>query len=191
MNCNDDGGIAMAFCINCGKELVEGAKFCATCGKSVNHSNSTSERKTTYEGEVHKCPQCGEVLESFAVVCATCGYELRGVLTSDSVREFATKIDSAQTDAQRVNIIRSYPVPNTKEDIFEFMILASTNITGEQQKKVFDAWLVKFEQSYQKAQLVMKDSSDIERIKVIYDKTHKQISKEKLLRKRKLNIAKK
>lgn len=112
-------GIAMAFCINCGKELVEGAKFCATCGKSVNHSNSASERKTTYEGEVHKCPQCGEVLESFAVVCATCGYELRGVLTSDSVREFATKIDSAQTDAQRVNIIRSYPVPNTKEDICE------------------------------------------------------------------------
>ena len=62
------------------------------------------------------------------------------------------------------------------------MILASTNIAGEQQKKVFDAWLVKFEQSYQKAQLVIQNASDIAYIKTIYDRTHKQISKEKLYR---------
>ena len=33
----------MAFCINCGQELAEGAKFCANCGKAVN-DNSTSQR---------------------------------------------------------------------------------------------------------------------------------------------------
>ena len=171
----------MAFCSNCGKELVSGAKFCFECGTPVGKVDETA-RRTVYSGEIHKCPSCGEVLESFVDVCPTCGYELRGASNSDSVREFAAKIDSAQTDVQRVNIIRSYLVPNTKEDIFEFMILASTNIMGEQPKKVFDAWLVKFEQSYQKAQLVIKDSSDMARIKTIYDRTHKQISKEKLLR---------
>ena len=171
----------MAFCSNCGKELATGAKFCFECGTPVGKADDTT-RRTVYSGEIHKCPSCGEVLDAFVVVCPTCGYELRGASTSNSVREFAAKIDSAQTDMQRVNIIRNYPVPNTKEDIFEFMILASTNITGEQQKKVFDAWLVKFEQSYQKAQLVIKDSSDMARIKAIYDKTHKQIGREKLLR---------
>lgn len=171
----------MAFCSNCGKELAVGAKFCFECGTPVAKADETV-RKTVFSGEIHKCPSCGEVLDAFVVVCPTCGYELRGASTSNSVREFAAKIDGAQTDMQRVNIIRNYPVPNTKEDIFEFMILASTNITGEQQKKVFDAWLVKFEQSYQKAQLVIKDSSDMARIKAIYDKTHKQIGREKLLR---------
>ncbi len=171
----------MAFCSNCGKELAAGAKFCFECGTPVGAVDETT-RRTVYSGEIHKCPSCGEALKAFETVCPACGYELRGASTSNSVRDFAAKIDGAQTDTQRVNIIRNYPIPNTKEDIFEFMILASTNITGKQQKEVFDAWLVKFEQSYQKAQLVIADSSDMARIKVIYDKTHKQISKEKLFR---------
>lgn len=172
----------MAFCINCGQQLVEGAKFCANCGKAVNDSNSTTQRKTTYDGEIHKCPNCGEVLGSFVSVCPSCGYELRGAQSTNAIKDFSLKIEQAVSDEQKVTLIRNFPVPNTKEDIFEFMILASTNIAGEQQKKVFDAWLVKFEQSYQKAQLVIKDSSDMARIKAIYDKTQKQIGKEKLLR---------
>ena len=55
----------MAFCINCGQELAEGAKFCANCGKAVTGENTTSQRKTVYEGNLHKCPNCGEVLNSF------------------------------------------------------------------------------------------------------------------------------
>ena len=55
----------MAFCINCGQELTEGAKFCANCGKVVNGENPTPQRKTVYEGQIHKCPNCGEVLGAF------------------------------------------------------------------------------------------------------------------------------
>ena len=29
----------MAFCINCGQELIDGAKFCANCGAKVNGDN--------------------------------------------------------------------------------------------------------------------------------------------------------
>ena len=172
----------MAFCINCGQQLAEGAKFCANCGKEVNDSSSTMQRKSTYDGEIHKCPNCGEVLGAFVPVCPSCGYELRGAQSTKAIKDFSLKIEQAVSDEQKVTLIRNFPVPNTKEDIFEFMILASTNITGEQQKKVFDAWLVKFEQSYQKAQLVIKDSSDMARIKAIYDKAQKQVGKEKLLR---------
>ena len=36
----------MAFCINCGQELAEGAKFCANCGKAVTGESTISQRKT-------------------------------------------------------------------------------------------------------------------------------------------------
>lgn len=83
----------MRFCIECGKELEDGAKFCANFGKKVN-SNQTEtkkQRKTTYEGEIHKCPNCGEVLNSFVTNCPNCGYELRGANVTSSVNELAKK----------------------------------------------------------------------------------------------------
>ena len=45
----------MAFCINCGQELAEGAKFCANCGRAVGASQNgvKEQRKTVYDGE---CP---------------------------------------------------------------------------------------------------------------------------------------
>lgn len=171
----------MAYCINCGKELPDGAKFYAECGMQINADSheAGNRRKTIYHGEIYKCPACGEVLESFVSVCPTCGHELRGASATDSVREFVAKIADAQNEIQRISIIRNYPVPNTREDILEFMIMASTNIPGEQAQEVFEAWIVKFDQCYQKAQMVLKDPSDTELIQTIYDKTHRQINKKK------------
>ena len=59
----------MAFCVNCGQQLGEGAKFCTNCGQTVTtHKTESSERKTVYDGEIHKCPNCGEHLE-FDIEC--------------------------------------------------------------------------------------------------------------------------
>ncbi|MBQ7399472.1 MAG: zinc ribbon domain-containing protein [Clostridia bacterium] len=167
----------MAFCINCGQELAEGAKFCANCGKAANDSNSTEQRKTTYDGEIHKCPNCGEILDSFVTACPACGYELRGSSATGAVKEFAAKLNNVTTEYQKENIIRSFPVPNTKEDIFEFMILASSNIDERPNKAVFDAWIAKFQQCYQKAKLSFKQESDFVKIQAIYEKTQKEIKK--------------
>ena len=167
----------MAFCINCGQELAEGAKFCANCGTAANDTNSNAKRKMVYDGEIHKCPQCGEVLEAFVAVCPSCGYELRGSSTTNAVKEFAAKLDTATAEYQKESIIRSFPIPNTKEDIFEFMILASSNIDEHPNKSVFNAWIAKFEQCYQKAKLSFKQESDFVKIQAIYEKTQKEIKK--------------
>ena len=42
-------------------------------------------------------------------------------------------------------MIRNFPIPNAKEDIIEFMILASSNILGEDERDIYVAWIVKFE----------------------------------------------
>ena len=141
----------MGFCINCGQTLAEGAHFCSNCGFAVGETNTgTSQRKTVYDGELYKCPNCAERLDSFMTVCPTCGYELRGAKGSSVVKEFAEKLEQIEslrtdankvysvigdifgkfnkTDEQKINLIRSFSIPNTKEDILEFMILAASNI---------------------------------------------------------------
>lgn len=212
----------MAFCVNCGQKLIAEAKFCANCGKAVNINNSTPERKKVYDGEIHKCVQCGEVLEAFVSKCPTCGYELRGVKNSNAVRAFAEKIEQIENrrvidndfkkkkkklgdlgkihpiDEQKISLIRSFSIPNTKEDIYEFMILAGSNIDlklysmiyhGSQfqgmliasQKAVSDAWLAKFEQAYQKAKVTFGDSSEIIYLEGLYKQKMKEIKWKKLL----------
>ena len=172
----------MAFCINCGKELPDDAKFCSNCGATVNGTKSNAQRETIYEGQLHKCPNCGEVLSSFTASCPSCGYEIRGAKTNDSIRAFALSLAQAESDAQKINLIRSFPIPNTKEDVFEFLILAATNFNADQslsdngiKKDVSDAWLAKIEQSYQKAKLLFSGEKDFSKIQNVYDQTYSQI----------------
>lgn len=205
----------MAFCVNCGQELVDGAKFCANCGIALGDNRTGEQRKTIYEGELHKCPNCGELINAFVTNCPACDYEIRGKKASSSVKEFADKLEQLEmmretqksksvigklygsdgqlnkTDEQKISFIRSFSIPNTKEDILEFMILAASNIDlklyglGNQgvitasQRAVSDAWLAKFEQAYEKATLSFSDSSDFSKIKGIYDKKTKQLKKKK------------
>ena len=135
------------------------------------------ENEPKKHGTIRKCPNCGEVIEAFVGECPSCGYEFRETGVATSVEKFTAKLSQADTDEQRAVIIRSFPIPNTKEDILEFMLLASSNIEGDQDSEVFDAWQVKFEQSYQKAKLVIKDE-DFAKVKEIYDNTDKQIKVE-------------
>ena len=207
----------MAFCMNCGKQLPDGAKFCSSCGTATGEVKSeTAQRKTVYDGELHKCPNCGELINAFVTICPACNYELRGAKTSSIVKEFADKLEQIErtretqkshsfigklygsdgqlnkTDEQKISLIRSFSIPNTKEDIIEFMILAASNIDlklyglGDKgvitasQRAVSDAWLAKFEQAYEKASFAFSTSSDFIGIKDIHDKKIKQLKRKKL-----------
>lgn len=203
----------MGFCINCGQTLAEGAHFCSNCGVAVGETAArASQRKTVYDGELYKCPNCAERLDSFMTVCPTCGYELRGAKGSSVVKEFAEKLEQIEsvrtdtnkvysvigdmfgkfnkTDKQKINLIRSFSIPNTKEDIVEFVILAASNIDlrlygfsggdpNSSQRAISDAWLAKFEQAYDKARFSFSNSPDFLNIKEIHDQKMKQLNKVK------------
>lgn len=84
----------MPFCMNCGKELPEGAKFCLECGTSVGTLEKIEEkRKTVYDGEIHKCPSCGEIVNSFVSICPACGFELGQKKISSTLEKFIDKVN--------------------------------------------------------------------------------------------------
>lgn len=170
----------MAFCANCGFQVQEYDKFCPRCGVATRKDYFTTsayeqKRKVSYDGEIKKCPHCGEVLKSFEANCPICGYELRNSNSSNYIQEFSNKLEKATTSKQKDDLIRHFVIPNTKEDIFEFMILAAANLeTGGDNT---DAWLIKLEQAYQKAKYIFGESSEIKPISDIYKNASKKYNK--------------
>lgn len=88
----------MAFCANCGQKLADGTKFCANCGQTVEspQSRTTEQRKTVYEGEIHKCPNCGEVINSFVSICPACGFELNNKRVNSVLQDFIREINECE-----------------------------------------------------------------------------------------------
>ena len=181
----------MAYCTNCGQQLNDGAKFCSNCGNPTTTPND--QRRTVYEGELHKCPNCGELLNSFITNCPACGNELRDISSSNAINDFSKEIneiiksDNKNGKKKAIERIRTFPIPNTKEDLFEFIILSSSNIRKDRysgnisyiNKELSDAWETKFEQAYEKAKLTFADSSEFEKIQDIYISKVKKEQKSK------------
>jgi len=67
--------------------------------------------------------------------------------------------------------INNYPVPNTKEDLTEFMILSRSNydMADSDNDIIKDAWEAKMKQIIEKAKLSLKDPEDIKKITELYE----------------------
>lgn len=172
----------MPYCSNCGHYVEEGVKFCSNCGAAVTGNAEGEKRQTVHQGKIYKCPNCGEVLKSFEAICPTCGYEIRGAKAADSVRDLETRLESVETASEKANIIRHFPIPNTKEDILEFLILASTNANEKLDSEISSAWVIKLEQVVQKARLLILDKEQLGRIEKEYQNINKRLSKERTIR---------
>lgn len=199
----------MAFCQNCGNELPAGAKFCSECGTpagSVAPVNNNSQRQQEYAGKILKCPNCGTPIDGLTAICPSCGFHITNRTVSVSVQEFQNELMEIEksrknstankflgllggkiednADIQKISLIRNYPIPNTIEEISEFMYLAASNINVNLSKKSYynnrnvdiykaernlsNAWVSKMEQCYRKAEASFPNDPAFERIKETY-----------------------
>lgn len=164
------------------QEFVGTVLKCPNFGEIIvpSSQSDSAERKTQYNGTIHKCPNCGETIDAFVINCPSCGHELRDSTATNSVQRLYWELNRATTTEQKVLMIRNYPIPNAKEDIIEFMIQASTNIKGESDKTIFEAWVAKYEQAYQKAKIALQSDPAFSQIEELYEKTEKTIAKGKI-----------
>lgn len=207
------------FCKNCGESIVDNQPSYQKSrhSNSYSYSENSSERQTVYDGNIHKCPNCGQILKSFELICPACGYELRGTKASSAVREFALKLEAieskrdyekpygffasagaqqrvSKTDEQKISLIKSFSVPNSKEDMLEFMILATSNMNmlvydsfastslSKGEREINAAWFAKVQQVYEKAKrshsMDSRDNTFTE-IQALYDKCNERIKRTK------------
>lgn len=156
--------------------------------------------------QAKKCPKCGQPISGISAVCPLCGYELRNAKTANSISELTREINKLNqrrntvtdawaiklsgrnenpTDEKIASLIQNFVVPNSKEDIFEFMILAAGNMdarflagrpkTSQLADIVIEAWASKFEQTYQKAWFSFGQDQDFQKIQELYNQKMKEI----------------
>lgn len=184
-----------------------GETISAASQKSKAEHQAKEELKAEKKaGELRKCPNCGQPLDGITAVCPMCGYVLHEVKGSDSIKDLSKEINKLEknrravveslkskisgrantaTDEKIASLIRNFIVPNTKEDIFEFMLLASGNmdakvLAGKKKDEdvselVVKAWEAKFQQTYQKAKISFGSDVDFKKIQDIYDTKLKEI----------------
>ena len=176
----------MAFCVQCGNQLDSDSKFCSNCGMPVPVSETAKifdpvreERKIEFEGNLRKCPNCGNLVKAFNVSCEFCGHEFRNASNSSKIVEFESRYQSAKSNAQRTVLVQSLAVPNTKEDVLEMFYLAAASVAKSDKagKKLDEAWQAKFEQSYMKAGIVLRDDPERERVERIYQEKKVELKK--------------
>ncbi len=173
------------YCRKCGNQLRDDAVFCDKCGTKVSADfenekvESQGKRKQVYEGVIHKCPNCGHTLNSYTLICPKCGYELRGEESGHPVEKLSEMLQKTSDSKQKVELISTFYIPNTKEDIYDFFIL-SASMTGD--PLCDEAWVSKLEQAYLKAKISFGNSSDFSELKALYNKSKKLHSKKQKIR---------
>ena len=198
-----DAGIA--YCPRCG----------ASAAGSPSKENLKREPARVSRADARKCPQCGEGLPAFVLNCPCCGFKLNRRRPVRSISELSRRLDEIEserplevkrkglfsrassnedryhvvspTDQRKVTLIKSFPIPNTKEDLVEFVLLASTNVDPKalsgtsgamaSEKVVSDAWYSKLCQAYEKARIVLAGDPCLDALQKRYEATVAAVDK--------------
>lgn len=158
--------------------------------ESVEEIRPEQKRVNPKEGRLHKCPNCGELISFDDVKCPSCGYEIRDREVNASVKSLFEKVLATEDLDKKIELIKTFPIPNTREDILEFMLLAKSNFdakyyaTNKNVDSISSAWLSKIDQCYAKAKILLFDKRDLDIVEEIYSGIHKEtknIQRNKLL----------
>lgn len=183
----------MAYCTKCGTKLNDDAVFCHKCGAPVDNVKTASS--SAREDKLHKCANCGEPLEWGQTECPACGWVVRDVEASKTSDSFTRELRALQQEIgqrsgnkgffnrlasfweandSKVDLIRTFVVPNTKEDLLEFAFVASTNVSDDR-KEISQAWFAKLSQVNDKAAMMLPESVERKQIGLLYRRAKREM----------------
>jgi hypothetical protein len=123
--------------------MEDGKNFCPSCGTPAGGVAPAPKPTAEKVGNIRKCPACGAEVPSMTAVCSSCGHEFTNTQVSSSLQSFFEKLETIGDEAEKLSYISRFPIPNTKEDILEFGIMAASQITPENTAvKIFRGYLL-------------------------------------------------
>ena len=146
-----------------------------------------TERKVEFAGGgvIKKCPNCGAQIDAFQVQCPACGFEIRGEEEGGSaaLKNFLNKYKKVNIWG-RADMVKTFPLPNTIEDITEFTLFASQQIKAISKQSnisgpyidICAAWSAKLEEARIRAGLSFsKDDPRAENFKTFIEDSAKDV----------------
>lgn len=138
-------------------------------------------------GNVLKCPSCGAQVVGGSAVCPECGYAFSNVGANSSYEKLSAKLEDIEVAyrdkasisiplygvskkvKEKANVIRMFPVPNTRADLLEFLASMSAQISSMKQAQsmqIFEdqtmrkAYEAKYEECVNKARISFANDPD-------------------------------
>lgn len=121
------------------------------------HSKSVAEEEAQYiqkqrDAIGNECPKCHRQVPPMSLECPHCGTKIVNKKSSSSIQDLLEKINSvrqrggtAKEREQAINdTITMYPVPNTKEEIIEFLSTSISYATQRVNSSAIDHGMLKF-----------------------------------------------
>ena len=160
-------------------------------------SAQPSAPKSEKYGDVRKCPACGAIVPSMAAICPECGYEFTNVEANSSTRLLMQKIDEIQAqyaeltanvdnkdesairtrgyqvkrqlNDRTAQLIQNFPIPNTREDLIEFLTLCIGNSKADSvmldgNDPVTPAWRKKLQQVIAKVKVALPNDQQAQEL---------------------------
>lgn len=89
--------------------------------KEEKEKAEKSAPKSDKYGSVRKCPACGAIVGAFKGICQECGFEFTEVDANLSSKKLYDVLSREKDTKKKQEIIETFPLPNTKADILEFL----------------------------------------------------------------------
>ncbi len=159
--------------------------------KSEEEKAQSSAPKSNKLGDVKKCPACGAIVQTYLGVCSECGYAFENTGVNSSIQELTRQCEAITNDFNQkiselsesddyfvkqqelsqqyydtlTKTIRTFNIPNTKADLFEFitysqgpMMDLSTPYT------VADAYFAKYREAITKAKALLHNDPTFQKL---------------------------
>lgn len=162
-------------------EMVLDARLVQLKKEETEKAEKSAPKSNKY-GDFRKCPACGAIVPALTGVCTECGFEFSGVEANFSSQKLAEDIIAIQSqyndkinrcsdehiywelNKQKIftiaQTIKSFPIPITKADLFEFLTTMQTNMLSLTIYKVEGAaYFAKYNEAILKVNVLFKNDS--------------------------------
>lgn len=184
----------MIYCPNCGSAISRLDATCRFCGAQIANKKASKTVKEFAE-ELMKIEESAPEEPGENAY----GGPFSSLYPKEYRRELAKSMEKAmgnKTFEKKISLIQSFPIPNSVEEISEFILLAVASINVEYGKKSISnalfgkqgaiyytevklatTWISKMEQAYHKAEIAFPDDPVFQKIKEIYEKKMKELKR--------------
>lgn len=174
-------------CPNCGATIDSFQTNCSNCGYELREQKANSFAERFAEG-------MNKIENEMTAIKSDEKTEIN-LFKNDGKGFWSNYVDALKEEEERISkeknilnkeiqYIKNFPIPNSKEELYEFMIMAANNVdiklykkgvmskifgsNDDDELKLSNAWLSKMKMIYQKAKISIKDSSDFQHIESVY-----------------------